>query len=144
MSSVADFRRAALALPNTIESSHMGTPDFRIGDAKGKTRIFATLYAQERGCGVLKLTPEQQASFIAELPEIFEPVQGGWGRTGMTFVHLAAADRATLEGALATAHRNVGSKAATAETARNAKKTMSVAAKSAKQAGDKRAGRKKV
>jgi hypothetical protein len=106
-STVADFRRFALALPNAIESSHMGHPDFRITEARGNARIFATLSAQDRGLGVLKLTLDQQQAFIAELPKVFSPVQGGWGRMGMTFIHLAAADHAMLEGALATAHRNV-------------------------------------
>jgi hypothetical protein len=137
------FRRLALALPNTVESSHMGNPDFRVVDAKGKMRIFATLSAQDRGMGVLKLTLEQQQSFVAELPKIFEPVQGGWGRMGMTYVHLAAADHATLEGALATAHRNVEARAEETNAARKMKKTVSTTPKSAKIAGDKRAARKK-
>jgi hypothetical protein len=101
-SSVADFRRHALALPGAVESSHMGHPDFRLND-----RIFATLSAQAKGCGVLKLTLDQQKSFISELPAVFEPVHGGWGRMGMTFIHLATADDAILQGALATAYRNL-------------------------------------
>jgi hypothetical protein len=80
----------------------MGHPDFRLND-----RIFATLSAQAKGCGVLKLTLEQQQSFISELPAVFEPVHGGWGRMGMTFIYLAAADDAILQGALATAYRNL-------------------------------------
>jgi hypothetical protein len=101
-STIADFRRHALALPGAVESSHMGHPDFRLND-----RIFATLSAQAKGCGVLKLTLDQQRSFISELPAVFEPVHGGWGRMGMTFIHLAAADDAILQGALATAYRNL-------------------------------------
>jgi hypothetical protein len=101
-STIADFRRHALALPGAVESSHMGHPDFRLNDV-----IFATLSAQAKGCGVLKLTLDQQQSFISELPDVFEPVHGGWGRMGMTFIHLAAADDAVLQGALATAYRNL-------------------------------------
>jgi hypothetical protein len=101
-STIADFRRHALALPGAVESSHMDHPDFRLND-----RIFATLSAQAKGCGVLKLTLDQQQSFISELPAVFEPVQGGWGRMGMTFIHLAAADDAILQGALAAAYRNL-------------------------------------
>ncbi|WP_348266825.1 MmcQ/YjbR family DNA-binding protein [Edaphobacter paludis] len=96
------FRRLALTLPEAVESSHMGHPDFRIND-----RIFATLSAQERGRGTLKLTIEQQQAFIAEMPTIFEPVQGGWGRMGMTFVDLGHVDEETLKGALITAYNNV-------------------------------------
>jgi hypothetical protein len=28
------------------------------------------------------LTPEQQAEFVAEQPEVFVPIAGGWGRDG--------------------------------------------------------------
>ena len=101
------FRKLALALPNAIESAHMGHPDFRVLCADGKLRIFATLSAEVNGRGVLKLTLEQQASFCEELPEAFEPVQGGWGRMGMTYVTLQGVEPDTLLGALSTAHRNV-------------------------------------
>jgi hypothetical protein len=96
------FRRLALSLPGAIESSHMGHPDFRFNG-----RIFATLSAQEKGCGMVKLTPEQQQGFVAEQPETFSPVQGGWGRMGSTFVHLDAADEALIAGALSTAYHNL-------------------------------------
>jgi hypothetical protein len=101
------FRTLALSLPGAAESAHCGHPDFRVNG-----RIFATLSGQTIGCGVLKLTPEQQQSFHEELPEVFEPVHGGWGRTGMTFVHLDAIAQDTLLGALRTAHRNVTTKLA--------------------------------
>lgn len=112
------FRRLALALPEASESSHMGNPDFRIND-----RIFATLSAQSRGLGTLKLTVEQQQSFIAEVPTIFEPVQGGWGRMGMTFVDLRHVDEAMLQGALATAYNNVKFKLAAKKATRSSKRT---------------------
>ena len=83
----------------------MGTPDFRVHG-----RIFATLYGESRGRGVLKLNPEQQAQFVLELPHTFEPVQGGWGRMGMTFIVLEEASEETIRGALATAYRNVEQK----------------------------------
>ncbi|WP_263384004.1 MmcQ/YjbR family DNA-binding protein [Granulicella arctica] len=99
---IALFRKLALSLPDAIESSHFNQPDFRINN-----HIFATLAAQARGCGMVKLTPEQQAAFIAELPGIFEPVPGAWGLGGATLVHLDAVDEATLLGALTTAYHNV-------------------------------------
>jgi len=101
------FRRIACGLPGAEESAHMGNPDFRVGG-----RIFATLSGQARGRGVLKLTLEQQAAFVAELPEVFEPVEKGWGRMGMTYLVLDRADEETMRGALMTAHRNVESKQA--------------------------------
>ncbi len=85
----------------------MGHPDFRVGG-----RIFATLYVEARGRGVLKLTVEQQAEFVAELPEVFEPVEGGWGRMGMTYIVLDRTQEETMRGALITAHRNVEMKQA--------------------------------
>ena len=96
----ATFRRLALALPNAVESSHMGSPDFRVGG-----RIFATLASQKQGYGNLMLTPELQAEFVADAPEIFLPIPGGWGRTGSTHIILAAADENTLHGALQTAYK---------------------------------------
>jgi hypothetical protein len=93
-----DFRRIALSLDGAEESSHMGQPDFRVD-----SRIFATLASQHLGYGNVKLTPEQQAAFVEELPEVFLPVHGGWGRMGMTHIRLAAASEDVLEGALRTA-----------------------------------------
>ncbi len=99
------FRRLALQLPGATEGAHMGHPDFRLNGA-----IFATLSYQDKGYGVLKLTPEQQESFVTEQPQSFSPVQGGWGRMGMTFVHLHQADEAVIAGALSTAYRNLQDK----------------------------------
>jgi hypothetical protein len=108
------FRRLALELPGAIESSHMNHPDFRLNN-----RIFATLSAEAQGCGMVKLTLEQQAAFLAELPEVFTPVPGGWGRMGMTHIHLAAVDRETLRGALTTAYGNIAAKQAAKQSPRN-------------------------
>ncbi len=93
-----DFRRIALSLEGAEESSHMGSPDFRVGG-----RIFATLAAQSQGFGNLMLTPEQQTAFVEELPEIFLPIPGGWGRMGATHVRLAVVSEDVLTGALRTA-----------------------------------------
>ena len=107
---VADFRRIALSFEGAEESSHMGSPDFRVGG-----RIFATLASQKQGYGNLQLTLEQQAEFVNEAPEIFVPIAGGWGRMGMTHIVLAKANEDVLRGALEVAWRlrvekNSGSK----------------------------------
>jgi YjbR len=94
----ADFRRIALSLEGAEESSHMGAPDFRV-----RSRIFATLASQDEGYGNLMLTVEQQADFVRELPDVFLPVHGGWGRMGMTHIRLAKATEDVLAGALRTA-----------------------------------------
>jgi len=94
----ADFRRIALSLEGAEEGTHMGAADFRVGG-----RIFATLAAQAQGYGNLMLTPEVQQQFVAEAPEIFIPIAGGWGRNGATHVRLSAANEDLLAGALRTA-----------------------------------------
>jgi len=82
-----DFRRIALNLDGAEEGSHMGAVDFRVGG-----RIFATLASVKKGYGNLMLTPEQQADFVGEQPDVFVPIAGGWGRMGSTHIRLAAAE----------------------------------------------------
>jgi hypothetical protein len=72
------FRKLALALPESRESSHQDHPDFRVGK-----RVFATLH-----------------------PKIFVPVKSGWGARGATNVNLKAANRAAVWPALVQAWRN--------------------------------------
>jgi hypothetical protein len=96
----AGFRKAALALPDATEGSHFGQADFRVGG-----KIFATLALEKEGFGVLGLTPEEQAGMVADAPEIFSPVPGGWGRRGATRVRLAKVPPDVLAGALRMAWR---------------------------------------
>ena len=95
-----DFRRIALSFDGAEESSHMGVPDFRVGG-----RIFATLASQDDGFGNLKLTPELQQLLIAESPDVFLPIKGGWGRMGMTHIRLDEASERQMTDALHTAWR---------------------------------------
>jgi len=76
----------------------MGAVDFRVGG-----RIFATLASVKQGYGNLMLSPEQQADFVAEAPEFFLPIAGGWGRMGATHIRLAHANEDALTGALRAA-----------------------------------------
>jgi hypothetical protein len=94
----ADFRRLALSLPGAEEGSHMGAADFRVGG-----RIFATLASESKGFGNLMLSPDLQAEFVQEAPDVFLPVPGGWGRNGATHIRLARATEDLLAGALRTA-----------------------------------------
>jgi hypothetical protein len=96
----ADFRRIALSLEGAEEGSHMGAADFRVAG-----RIFATPASEKQGYGNLMLSPEQQAEFVRELPDVFLPISGGWGKMGMTHVRLAKASEDVLDGALRTARR---------------------------------------
>jgi hypothetical protein len=94
----SDFCRIALSFEGAEEGSHMGAADFRVGG-----HIFATLASIKEGYGNLMITPEHQAAFIADRPDLFLPVNGGWGRMGITHIRLAPADEDTLTGALHTA-----------------------------------------
>jgi len=103
------FRRLALALPEAVESAHMGHPDFRVGG-----KIFATLGYPDGDWGMVKLTPEQQELFMRVAPEVFVPAKGAWGRAGSTTVQLKRVAAATLHDAMAAAWRNVAPKRLTA------------------------------
>lgn len=93
-----DFRRIALSLDGAEEGAHMGAADFRVGG-----RIFATLASEKQGYGNLMLSPELQADFVGELPSVFLPVAGGWGRMGITHLRLDQASHDIAAGALQAA-----------------------------------------
>lgn len=94
-----DFRRIALGLEGAVEGAHMGHPDFR---AHG--RIFASIQSAERG--MVKLTPEQQADFVASHPDAFVPESGAWGRQGCTRVVFTAAGEEAVGEAITLAWQN--------------------------------------
>ena len=95
-----DFQRIALSMEGAEQGSHMGSADFRVGG-----RIFATLASAKLGYGNLMLTPELQADFVGERPDVFLPIAGGWGRMGMTHIRLAESDEDVGTGALRAAWR---------------------------------------
>jgi hypothetical protein len=114
----ADFRRFALALPQTEQRSHMNHPDFRVAG-----KIFATLGYPNKERGMVKLTPAQQQDFVAAHPKAFQPVTGAWGRKGCTSVLLAKATKRALKEAIVTAWRNYApSELALASLPRKARK----------------------
>jgi YjbR len=96
------FRRLALAFPDAVESSHMNHPDSRIGG-----KVFATLGYPNEGWAMVKLTPDQQNSFVRQSPSVFRPCKGVWGERGATNVRLDSADKALVQAALQVAHKNV-------------------------------------
>ncbi len=97
---LAQFRRMALALPETAESAHMNHPDFRV---RGK--IFATLGYPDKKWAMVKLTPDQQEVFV-----VFVPAKGAWGRQGATTALLKAAKQTTLRRAILAAWLNAAPK----------------------------------
>jgi hypothetical protein len=99
VTTLSDFRRIALSMPETEELNGMGYLNFRTG-----RKSFATL---EDTIAVIRLTRDQQAIFVATAPEVFAPDSSGWGRLGNTVIRLEVADEATVKVAVATAWRNV-------------------------------------
>jgi hypothetical protein len=95
----------ALEYPHVAESSHMDHPDFRVAG-----KIFATLGYPDENWGMLKLTPEQQHSFVKKAPSVFNPCRGAWGQRGATNVHLASAKKTALRPALDAAWTNATAK----------------------------------
>jgi hypothetical protein len=100
-----DFRRIALSFPESVESSHQEHPDFRVGG-----KIFATLGYFDKGWGMVKLFPDQQAEFVKAEPKVFVPAKGYWGKRGATCVHLKGAKKTTLRNALKAAWVNTAPK----------------------------------
>jgi hypothetical protein len=100
-----DFRKLALALPESEERAHMNHPDFRAGG-----KIFATLGYPDKGRGMVKLTAEQQHYFCKDEPASFVPVNGAWGRRGCTHVQLKNARRESVREAVQAAWRNTAPK----------------------------------
>jgi hypothetical protein len=98
-----DFRGMALSFADTCEAAHMGHPDFRVAG-----KIFATLGPKE-AWGMVKLTPEERARFMAAEPEVFSAASGAWGRRGCTIVCLELAKKRSVRKALAAAWRKTSS-----------------------------------
>jgi len=101
----AQFRRLALGLSETVESSHSSHPDFRV-----RNRVFATLGYPDPRCGMVRLTPEQQKELVRAAPESFRPAAGAWGRSGSTIVILSTIDAASIRPVLQAAWENIVAK----------------------------------
>ena len=112
MLSADDFRRVALGMQNAVEGAHMGHPDFRVNG-----RIFATIHPDGEA-GMVKLTPDQQRTFVRDRPRAFEPESGAWGRQGCTRVQLDAVDEDTLGEAMTLAWQNTATKRTAVRRAR--------------------------
>ena len=104
------FRKLALALPEAVESSHMGHADFRVGG-----KIFATLGYPDSDHGAVMLPPEEQAYFLKAHAKAFSPAKGAWGKQGSTLVLLRAATVKAVEAGLEAAWRKRAPKRLLAE-----------------------------
>ncbi|MGO4354214.1 MmcQ/YjbR family DNA-binding protein [Rhizobium sp. RAF36] len=93
----------ALSLPETAESAHFGTRDFRV---RGK--IFLTFPDQDY-C-VVRLTPDQQKLTLEVAPKETLAVPGGWGERGSTRLYNAIADDSLTRDLVRKAWLNVAPK----------------------------------
>ena len=98
------FRKIALSQADTIESQHMGHPDFRVGG-----KIFASLGKPSDEWAMVKLTTEQQAALCEADAAAFQPCKGAWGKQGYTNVKLAVVKTASVRSAIRLAIENVSS-----------------------------------
>ena len=94
------FRLLALGLANVRAGSTLGTEEFRAGG-----RVFATLGSPDVSIAIIKLTPQDQALFVAQARGAFEPQHGGAGARGATRVKLAMAELEVVRQALTAACR---------------------------------------
>ena len=95
------FRKLVLGFEGAEELAHHGHPDFRVNG-----RIFCTLGYPDDTRGMVKLTPEQQAEFVHDYPEVFSPCAGKWGEQGATNVDLRKARKTVIQRALEAARQN--------------------------------------
>lgn len=91
-----------LSLPETMQSSHFETKDFRVGD-----KIFASLPGPDRL--VLKLTREQQEMVVESDGAIFSALPNKWGDKGWTNARVSALDTGSALSVLWMAWENVAS-----------------------------------
>jgi len=80
---MSDFRRQALALPETEEVPHHGSASFRVSG-----KIFAQLSADDLS-GLVKLPRPLQDLVIGECPEGCRREAGRWGDAGWTRLDLS-------------------------------------------------------
>ena len=100
----SDFRRLALALPQTEQRQHMNHPDFRVAG-----KIFATMPLDERRVHVLVDEAEVRA-YCAEFPGTVEELWWGKKLSGCR-VELAGATAPLLRELLTEAWRRRAPKA---------------------------------
>src|SRR5438067_3268323 len=92
-------RALALALPGVTEVPHFHRRAFRT-----PRKIFATLDAGARDLNLM-FDPDHRDFYCEQVPEVFSPVPGGWGRMGATRCLLNRVDEPTLIARLQAAHR---------------------------------------
>jgi hypothetical protein len=74
----AKFRELALGLEGVTERPHFDLIAFRT-----PRKTFMTLGPSGADANLM-LEPDHQALLVAQRPEVFEAIEGGWGRMGWT------------------------------------------------------------
>ena len=104
-SSVADLRKLALSLPDTIEKETWGHPTFRVRD-----KMFASMAADETSGTVKSTIDEQQALTQSEPDTFFVPAYVG--KHGWIGIHLDSVDPEELRELVTEAWRMTAAKKA--------------------------------
>lgn len=97
-----DVRSIALSLPGVEEKSHVGRPDFRVGN-----KIFATLRRPD-DCAVLKLSVADQSALVAMNPEMF--AVNSWSHPGWTDIAMKRITKRAFQNVVRAAWSNVAPK----------------------------------
>mgnify|MGYP001565455232 CR=1 FL=1 len=97
------FQEIALALRPIEQAVYRGSGlSFKV-DGK----VMATLWP-EKGESYVKLTPDQQAGFMAQDPAAIFPAPKSWGKQGWTGIKLPVVKKAMLKKILFQARENIG------------------------------------
>lgn len=114
MSTSADFRRLALALPQAHEDLHRRRPAFRVGTrifgmlgVTGNASLFPGLGGED--IAVVKLDREDQLNMAAAHPQAVRPTET-YGHHGWTYLRLDSLDEPALETVLRLAWIHVAPK----------------------------------
>ena len=108
-------RALAMALPESEEKDHFGSPSFRVRD-----KIFAQLSSvgDAKPRGLVKLSPSDQQALALLDPRTYSPAPH-WGRYGWTYLELASIDESTYRALLEKSWRNVAPKQLAAALGQN-------------------------
>jgi hypothetical protein len=112
------FRALCLGLPGVIEASHQGHADFRV---RGK--IFATLGYPDEDHGMVKLSSDEQAKYVRQMPAVFAPAKGVWGEQGSTLVKLEGASEEKVRLAVRSAWERLVREEAAVKAKQGVRKT---------------------
>jgi hypothetical protein len=94
----ARARELALSLEDASERPHFDRTALRT-----PRKTFATLAGDGADINLM-FDPDLRDFFCEQVPLVFAPVPGGWGRMGATRCDLAIVDEPTLVSALKAAH----------------------------------------